>query len=81
VSGPAVNELSEGTLHGNPPMLLFVVIPKPDRLLPDVADAILSNGWTPHVAADIFQELLFRFEGSDIDAPPPFLLLRKQHFH
>ncbi len=60
---------------------LLVFVPKPDVSRPNVGDATLRDGWPPYVTAGVSQEMLFRLEGLNFDAPPAVFLLGKVLFH
>jgi hypothetical protein len=49
-------------------------------LLSDVGDTALRNGWPPYVASGVSEEMLFRLEGLNLDAPPTIFLLSKHLF-
>src|ERR1017187_243021 len=62
-------------------MQLLVLEPERDRPLSDIGDTTLRNGWPPYVATGVSQEMLFRLEGLNLDAPPTILLLGEHLFH
>ena len=75
VLSPTVNELFHRALNVNPATQLLVFRPKRDALLPDVDDAMLRDGWPPHITASVTEEMLFGVEGLNFDAPPTFFLI------
>jgi len=78
---PTIDEFFERALYVNPATKLFVFVPKPDSLLPNVGDATLRDGWPPYVPTCVSQEMLLRREGLNLDAPPTILLLGEHLFH
>jgi hypothetical protein len=73
--------MNSSSEHLNPATQPFVFVPKPDVSLPNVGDATLRDGWPPYVSTGVSQEMLFRLEGLDLDAPPAILLLGEHLFH
>ena len=78
---PTINELFQRASHENQPTQLFVLEPERDGPLSDVGDTTLRDGWPPYVATGVSQEMLFRLEGLNLDAPPTILLLDEHLFH
>jgi hypothetical protein len=78
---PTINELFRRALHVYPATQFLVFGPKRDASFLDKGDAMLGNGWAPYIATGISQEMFFRFEGLDLNAPPTCLPIGKQRFH
>lgn len=78
---PTINELFQRALYVNPATQLLILEPERDGPLSDVGDTTLRNRWPPYVATGVSQEVLFRRERLNLNAPPTILLLGEHLFH
>src|SRR5262249_18533205 len=78
VLGPTINEIFQRVGYVNLASRSFIFSPKRDRSLLDRDNAALRNRWPPYITTGISQEMLFRIEGLNLNAPPTRRLRAEQ---